>query len=131
MLLKTRNRPVPAQFVNSPENRNIQPKSGQRAKEQGVVPCIEQRFGQRLGLADRRVPLAPVFRYALQMRIPREDCGCGLRSPAANSRKTIRCVAHQGQVIRDGFRPYAKLLDHTSFVTLALAPSVQLYDSCS
>src|ERR1700730_13867655 len=61
----------PAKLIEVVEHRHIQAKGRERAKQEGIFPCVEQRFGESAGPLDGWMPLPPILRDVFEMRILR------------------------------------------------------------
>src|SRR5690242_10862093 len=109
-LLEVRLWSLPAQIFDRIEDGCIHPQRGKSAKQEGVAPGVEQRFREHPRLPDRWMPMPPVFRNVLKVRILSErKCGC-LGSPSADAGKAIGAIAYHREVVRYGLRPDAKFL---------------------
>src|SRR5580658_1892084 len=62
---------LPTEIIDCIEDGYIESESCQCAKQQDIVPAVEQRFRQQASSLDRWMPFLPIFWNLLQMRVLR------------------------------------------------------------
>src|SRR5262245_243790 len=100
--LKIRRWALPFQFVHSFEDRDIQLQSCQSPVEDGIVVALKKDGRQPLSAPDQRMPLAPVLRHIFQMKVPFKRQRGGFWAPPRQSRKTVRAIADNCEVVWNG-----------------------------
>src|SRR5579863_8755823 len=69
--LKIQTWSLPTKMLDRIKDRYSEPQGCESAKQKGVAPCVEERFGQRAGPFDGWMPFSPIFRDVLQVRVLR------------------------------------------------------------
>src|SRR5579864_3878749 len=118
---------LPSQVLYRLKDRRVQPQGSECAKQEGVVPGAEERFGKPARAADRCGPLLPTLWDVLKMTILREHRGRCFGAPSSNAGIAVGTIADDGEVVGDRLRLDSESFHHTGFIPHCISHAIQLH----
>src|SRR5580698_829117 len=104
---------LPLELLDAHEQRRIAAQRRESLEQKREVAAFSQYLGGKF----------------FEEPITVDEPGCSFGTDAGEARIAVRAIAHQREIIRNPFGPYAKLGAHARRIANAVTPAVHLHDA--